>query len=34
MLRSHFCDYNEAYLVVKKIISGTGTNKNNGRKKS
>ena len=28
MLRSHLCDYSNAYIVFKKIISVTGTNDN------
>ena len=34
MLRSDLCDYSDAYIVVKKIISVTSTNGANRRNKS
>ena len=33
MLRSDLCEYSDAYIVVKGIISATGTNANNRRNK-
>ena len=33
MLRSDLCDYSDAYIVVKGIISVTGTNANDRRNK-
>ena len=33
MLRSHSCDYSDAYVAVKRIISVTGTNGANRRNK-
>ena len=33
MLRSNLCDYSDAYIVVKGIITVTGTNPNNRRNK-
>ena len=29
MLRSYFCDYTDAYIVVNRLISATDTNANN-----
>ena len=33
MLRSYLCDYNDAYIVVKRRISVTGTDNANRRNK-
>ena len=33
MLRSDLCDYSDAYIAVKEIVSVTGTNANSRRNK-
>ena len=33
ILRSDFCDFSDAYIVVKEMITVTGTNANNKRNK-